>query len=122
ASLSGVPQPGAPRTGTGRGRFEVHGGRRPGGGAQLVDKMMYLAELRQLASVAHNFENYMRVVERIERVCDSIEHDIGLSQPGVEEDAQLYQCLGCGSTWRSRAILDGSVHGDCGGLVSRVRD
>ena len=84
-----------------------------------MDKMMYLAELRQLASVTRTFEDYTRVMKRVERVCDSIEHDIGLSRP--EEDTQLYRCLKCGSTWRSRAILDGSVHDTCGGPVSRVR-
>ena len=63
-----------------------------------MDKMMYLAELRQLASVTRNFEDYTRVMKRVERVCDSIEHDIGLSQPCVEEDTQLYRCLKCGST------------------------
>ena len=49
-----------------------------------MDKMMYLAELRQLAAVTRNFEDYTRVMKRVERVCDSIEHDIGLSQPCIE--------------------------------------
>ena len=62
-----------------------------------MDKMTYLAELRQLASVTRVFEDYAHVMKRIERVCDSIEHDIGLLQLRVEENTQPYQRLKCGS-------------------------
>ena len=85
-----------------------------------MDRVAYLAELRQLAAVARTLEDYTRIMERVERVCDSIEHDIGLSQL-YTEDVQLYRCLECGSTWWSRTFLDGSNHDDCGGPVSKVR-
>ena len=57
----------------------------------LLAELVYLAELRQLASVARHLEDYTRIMKRVERVCDSIEHDIGLSQPEEgTEDTQLY--------------------------------
>lgn len=54
----------------------------------LLAKLVYLTELRQLASVTRNFEDYTLVMKRIERVCDSIEQDLVLSQPRVEEDTR----------------------------------